>query len=90
MDQGKAYLVHAGDYHTFCGRMVEQTTPLLYRFENVSKIRQTNNGDCWDELAAGDEEKRKACDYRHFKTACELPISIIAVEWVGELPQEWE
>ena len=89
MKPGDAYLVHCGDWHTFVGRLVEQVSPLLYRFEKCSKISDTNNGDVWHELAAGDAEKREAATYVHNTTPVFLPVSIAAIEWIGEVPQEW-
>lgn len=89
MEPGKAYLIHGGDWHTFVGRVVRQCGPMLYELEKVSKI-DTNNGDCWHELAAGDERLRKACTYFHFTTPAVLPLTIAAFEWAGRVPQEWE
>ena len=88
VEQGKKYLVHQGDWHTFVGRLVRQVSPLLYEFDGVSKIRETNNGDCWHELAAGDERLREAAEYVHYETRCFMPLSIAAFEWVGKLPSE--
>lgn len=88
MEIGKAYLIHCGDWHTFVGRVVEQIGPMTYGMECVSKIAETNNGDCWESLAAGDERLRAACDYRHHTTPGVFPLGIAAFEWVGKLPQE--
>ena len=90
MESGKAYLIHSGDWHSFVGRYVEQTSPLLHKFESVSKIRETNNGDCWGELAADMNGLREAIEVSHIYTSFELPISIGAMEWVGQTPQESE
>lgn len=89
MEVGKAYLIHGGDWHTFVGRVVRQCGPLLYELEKVSKL-DTNSGDSWHLLAAGDERLRRGCTYFHSKTACFLPLTIFAQEWVGQVPQEWE
>lgn len=87
MEVGKNYLVHCGDWHTFVGRLVRQCTPMLYEFEQVSKIRDTNNGDNWHQLALGEDlSLRDAAEYVHSDTPCFMPIAIIAQEWVGELP----
>lgn len=88
MEVGKAYLVHCGDWHTICGRVVRQVGPFTYLMEGVSKIAETNNGDNWHDLAAGDAEARKAATYRHYKTIAIVPLSILAFEWIGKLPQE--
>ena len=88
MKPGNAYLIHCGDWHTFVGRLVGQSTPLLWEFQSVSKITETNNADCWHAMAAGDEELRSAASYEHYKTATFMPISIVAFEWVGKTPQE--
>jgi len=91
MQIGKAYLVHCGDWHTFVGRLVEASTPLLYRFESVSKISDTNNGDCWFDLASGEDKKMRAgATYVHCKQSVLLPVSIAAIEWAGKTPQEAE
>ena len=88
MELGKAYLVHCGDWHTICGRVVAQVGPFTYRMECVSKIAETNNGDCWDRLADGDEELRAACAYKHHQTPAVVPLNVLAFEWSGLLPQE--
>jgi len=88
MEPGKAYLVHCGDWHTFVGRCVRQVGPMTYLFEFVSKILETNNGDCWEKLAAGDGRLRKACSYAHYTTPACVPLAIIAFEWQGPTPQE--
>ena len=90
---GNAYMIHAGDWHTFVGRLVGMSTPMLFRFESVSKIRLTNNDDNWNILCKDDEEgieARKAAEYRHYEVLCNLPISIIAFDWKGQTPQEME
>lgn len=89
MEIGKNYLVHCGDWHTFVGRVVAQTGPGTYRFEKVSKISETNNGDCWEKLCAGDEQLRRICTYKHYTTSAVVPLVIVAFEWKGTLPQEW-
>ena len=88
MRTGTAYLIHSGDWHTFVGRVVGQLGPGTYELEKVSKIADTNNGDCWELLAAGDAELRRVCTYRHYKTTAVIPLVIAAFEWVGDLPQE--
>lgn len=88
MTPGKNYLIHCGDWHTFVGRLVQQSTPLLYEFESVSKIKETNNGDCWHDLASGNQGLREAASYEHYKTSTFIPVSIAAFEWVGLLPQD--
>lgn len=90
MRPGKSYLIHAGDWHTFVGRVVEKIGPQTYEVELVSKIRNTNNGDCWHQLAAGDARLREECDYAHYETIMVIPLAIAAFEWVGKLPQEVE
>lgn len=88
MEVGKAYIVHGGDWHTFVGRVKRQISPITYEMEMASKISETNNGDCWHELAAGDKRLRGDCDYAHIKTALIVPLTIAAMEWVGKTPQE--
>ena len=83
---GKAYVIHCGDWHTYVGRIVKQVTPLLWELEASSKIDATNNGDNWEQLAAG--KQREDADYIHDETTRLVPISISALEWVGETPKE--
>lgn len=88
MQAGKAYLMFCGDWHTFVGRVVRQVAPFTYEMESVSKVAETNNGDCWEKLADGDKRLRKACTYRHHKGLVIFPLTIAAVEWEGKTPQE--
>lgn len=88
MEIGKCYLIHCGDWHTFVGRVVKKSGPSTYIMECVSKISETNNGDCWEELAAGNKRLRAACNYKHYKVGAIVPLVIIAFEWIGKLPQE--
>ena len=86
MEVGKNYLVHCGDWHTFVGRVAQQVGPNTYKFWPVSKIAETNNGDCWEEMAGGDQRLRDDATYRHGRTPHIIPLTIAAMEWVGELP----
>ncbi len=88
MEIGKAYLVHAGDWHTFVGRVVQMISPVVYLMESVSKISETNNGDVWQDMASGVKEARKRATYAHYKTRMVVPLCIAAFEWVGKTPQE--
>ena len=88
MENGKAYLVHCGDWHTVCGRVIKQIGPFTYLLSSVSKIAETNGGDCWEELAAGDAKARKRAAYKHYTTQAVVPLNVIAFEWLGKLPQE--
>jgi hypothetical protein len=90
MIPGKTYLIHCGDWHTFVGRLVRQSGPLTFEFEQVSKVEDTNSGDNWHELAAGNTEARRRAAYLHYTTAVFLPLSIAAFEWVGDLPSRPE
>jgi hypothetical protein len=56
--------------------------------EKVAKISETNSGDCWHLLAAGDAKKRAAATYVHYETTAIVPLVIVAFEWLGKLPQE--
>ena len=85
---GGKYLVQCGDWHTFVGRVVAQLGPGTYEMEAVSKIAETNNGDCWEELAGGNEDLRRQATYKHYKTLAVIPLVIAAFEWTGKLPQE--
>ena len=88
MEIGKTYLIHCGDWHTFCGRVVGQISPYVYLLEQVSKITYTNDGDVWHLMAAGDAKARKKASYVHYTTRATLPLTVAAFEWVGKLPQE--
>lgn len=88
MTVGKAYLIHCGDWHTFVGRVVKQVGPFTYEMEKCSKIADTNNGDNWEELAAGNAKARKAATYKHYTTPTLVVLTIGAFEWVGKVPQE--
>ena len=67
---------------------MRQVTPLLWELESSSKIHDTNNGDVWERLAAGDQSLREAAEYRHDETPRIVPVSISALEWLGETPKE--
>jgi hypothetical protein len=88
METGKAYLIHCGDWHTFVGRVVRQVGPSTYLLEGCSKISETNNGDVWFDMAAGDKKLRKAATYVHAKTPLVIPLVIAAVLWEGKTPAE--
>jgi hypothetical protein len=88
MRVGKAYLMHQGDWHTFVGRVVEQTGPLTYAVTSLSKVDLEHIGDRWGDLAGGDEALRRDARYWHYKGEAILPLSIAAIEWVGPTPQE--
>jgi len=88
MRAGTAYIVHCGDWHTFVGRVTDQLGPLTYEMSHVSKIADTNDGDNWHLIAAGDKRARDTCTYHHYETPLVLPLSIAAIEWVGETPAE--
>lgn len=83
---GRNYLCHLGDWHTFVGRCVEQIGPLTYVLQDASKIANTNNGDNWHKLAGGDKQARQQATYINYTTEVIVPLSIAAIEWVGELP----
>ncbi len=88
METGKAYLVHCGDWHTICGRVVKQVGPFTYLLGCVSKIDDTTRGDNWEELAANVGDSRSAAKYKHYTTKAVVPLNVLAFEWVGKLPQE--
>lgn len=88
MELGKAYLVHCGDWHTFVGRCVRMISPVVYLMESVSKISDTNGGDCWQLLTDGDQEARLRAEYIHYKGRMVVPLTIAAFEWAGNTPQE--
>lgn len=89
MHIGKRYLVHCGDWHTFCGLVVGMAGPLIFEMDLVSKISDTTRGDNWDVLASGeDPDARTVAQYKHYKGRQCVPLPIIAFEWFGKLPQE--
>lgn len=87
MEIGKIYLIHCGDWHSFVGRVVRQTGPFTYVMSSCSKL-DTQNGDVWHKLCAGDKRLREACRYWHSKGERIVVLSITAEEWEGETPQE--
>lgn len=89
MEQGKAYLVTTVDWFAWVGRVVRQVGPWEYEFESASKVVDTNDGDCWEELCAGNKAARSRAEYRHYKTPVILGMGVVAkIEWVGKTPQE--
>lgn len=82
---GQSYLVHLGDWHTFVGRVCDQLGPLTYEMEFASKVDIENQGDRWNALCAGDETLRKAARYWHQPGKIVVPLSIVAMEWLGDL-----
>ena len=86
MKPGNNYLIHCGDWHTFVGRYVEQVSPLLHRFEDVSKVWDTNNGDNWHDLCNDEPGTREAATFIKYEVAATMPIAIVAFDWVGDLP----
>lgn len=88
MRVGKAYLVHAGDWHTFVGRVKEQLGPLTYVMESASKVDIEHIGDRWSDLCLDGAEIRPQARYWHYAGELVLPLSIAAIEWHGRTPQE--
>ena len=60
----------------------------VYKMEHVSKISNTNDGDVWHKIAGGDITARKKATYIHYSTRVTIPLTIVAFEWLGKLPQE--
>ena len=88
MEPGKAYLIFTVDWFAWVGRMVRQIGPWEYEFESVSKF-DTNAGDVFGEIAAGDAALRKGCTYQHFQGVCILGQGAVGkIPWVGKTPQE--
>ena len=88
MEPGKTYLVHCGDWHTFVGRCAGMISPVVYLMESVSKVDNTNAGDCWQELCLEGSQQRRRAAYIHYKTRMVVPLTIAAFEWQGKTPQE--
>lgn len=89
MESGKCYLILTVDWFAFAGRCLRQIGPWEYEFEKVSKF-DTNAGDVFGEIAAGDELLRQRASYQHFRGKAILGMGRVAVlEWVGQLPQEF-
>ena len=83
---GQSYLVHLGDWHTFIGRVCDQLGPLTYEMEFASKVDIQNFGDRWHDLCAGDADLRAGATYWHQPGKVVIPLSIVAMEWAGDLP----
>jgi hypothetical protein len=76
------------DWYAFCGRCLRQVSAFEYAFELVSKF-DTNRGDVFGEIAAGDKELRRAASYQHFSGEVLLGHGRVAVlAWADKLPQE--
>jgi uncharacterized protein (TIGR02996 family) len=89
MEPAKNYLILTVDWYAWVGRCVRQVGPYEYEFEQVSKF-DTNAGDVFGEIAAGDETLRRGCTYQHFQGKALLGLGRVGVfEWVGKLPQEY-
>lgn len=89
MEIGSAYLIETVDWFAWVGRVTRQVGPWEYEFSAASKIAETNNGDVWHALAAGDEEARRRATYKHYKTKVILGLGVVAkIEWFGDTPQE--
>ena len=89
LEIGKAYMLETVDWFAWVGRVKKQIGPWEYEFESCSKIRDTNNGDVWNELCAGDKNARKTASYSHYKVPVILGLGVVVkVEWVGKTPQE--
>lgn len=88
MEVGKCYLIFTVDWFAWVGRMVRQIGPWEYEFESVSKF-DTEQGDVFGEIAAGDMEMRRRCSYQHFQGKCILGQGAVGkIPWAGNTPQE--
>ena len=91
MEPGKAYLVITVDWFAWVGRVVRQVGPWEYEFESLSKISETNNGDCWQQLCEGDKAARQRATYQNYKVKGLLGLgAVVKLEWLGKTPQEEE
>lgn len=89
MEPGKNYLILTVDWYAWVGRCVRQVAPYEYEFEYVSKF-DTNAGDVFGEIAAGDKDLRDRATYQHFRGSALLGLGRVGVfDWVGQLPQEY-
>jgi hypothetical protein len=77
------------DWFVFVGRVTKQVGPWEYEFESCSKITETNDGDNWHKLAAGDKAARKKASYKHYTTPVILGMgAVVKIFWEGNTPQE--
>ena len=93
MQIGKAYLLVTVDWFAWVGRVKAQIGPWEWEFESLSKISETNNGDCWQDLAAGDATARKRATYKHYQDLPGQPhilgMGVVCkLAWAGKTPQE--
>lgn len=93
MQIGKVYLLETVDWFAWVGRVKRQIGPWEYEFQSLSKICQTNDGDNWEKLAAGDMAARLRATYRHYADDPEQPhilgLGVVAkLAWTGKTPQE--
>ena len=89
MEVGKAYLIQTVDWFSWVGRVKRHVGSWEYEMESCSKISDTNNGDNWEQLAAGEKTARKAASYRHYTVPVLLGLGAVCkIEWLGKTPQE--
>ena len=93
MQVGKAYLLITVDWFAWVGRVKRQLGPWEHEFESLSKVSETNNGDCWQALCSGDKAARKRASYQHYADDPEQPhilgMGVVAkLAWKGKTPQE--
>lgn len=94
MEIGQCYLLETVDWFAWVGRVHKQVGPWEYEFDSVSKICETNNGDNWEKLAAGDMESRRKATYRHYRPTSDgrrliLGMGVVCkIPWEGNTPQE--
>ena len=52
------------------------------------EIIDTRNGDCWVELASGNKEMRRACQYGvPIVSGARVPYGVFSLLWIGDLPE---
>lgn len=95
MQVGKAYLIETVDWFAWVGRVKRQIGPWEYEMEGCSKISDTNAGDVWQQLAAGDQQARKAATYIHYADGDGETDGVILgmgvvmkTGWKGKTPKE--
>lgn len=89
MEIGKAYLVETVDWFAWVGRVKRQVGPWEYEMASCSKISDTNAGDVWHKLAAGDKAARATATFIHYRVPVILGLgAVVKIEWAGKTPQE--
>jgi hypothetical protein len=81
------FLQHGYGYSVLVGHVQERLDGCGWKITNPRFIINTHNGDCWEELAAGDQRLRSECEYGPKVTKWQTVGHVsLSLPWEGELP----